>query len=96
MERYCSYLRTLADSLQTITLTRSELLDVLRRVFFRLSIVKSARNIFTFDHFEEAKRTISDLEPGEPSILFQLSSALATQGFQVVDSGVTNNDMQSS
>ncbi len=81
------------DSPQTITLTRSELLDVLRRVFFRLSIVKSARNIFTFDHFEEAKRTISDLEPGEPSILFQLSSALATQGFQVVDSGVTDNDV---
>ena len=81
------------ESPQTISLSRTDLLDVLRRVHFCLSIVKSARNIFAFDHFEEAKRTVSDVEPRDPSNLFQLSSALATQGFQIVESSLTGNDI---
>lgn len=75
---------------QSITLSRPELLDILRSVHLRLSIVKAARNIFTFDHFEEAKRTVSNIDSVDSSILFQISSAFATQGFQVVDSDIAD------
>ena len=72
-----------------IVFDRAELLEVLCALQLRLSVFKSARTLFIFDHFDELKNVMLAGELGEASVLLQVSSALATQGFEVSDTTIT-------
>jgi hypothetical protein len=58
-----------------------------------MAVLRAARTIFLFDHFEEAKAHLPKVEIDASSKLFQLSCAFATQGFRVERVDVNDRDV---
>lgn len=78
---------------QSVVLSRDQLLDLLRIISLRLSILKAARNIFMWDHIDEFRNRFKDIEAGEDTVLFMASSAMASQGFQTVEHVIDDDEV---
>ena len=78
---------------QSVILSRDQLLDLLREISHRLSILKAARNIFMWDHIDEFSSRFEDIEAGEDTVLFTVSSAMASQGFQTIEQVIEDNEV---
>lgn len=78
---------------QSVILSRDQLLDLLRSISFRLSILKAARNIFMWDNVDEFRNRFEDIEAGEDTVLFMASSAMASQGFQTVEHIIKDDEV---
>jgi len=73
----------LSHAQKVVFFEREELLTALVGIQMRMSCLRSARTMFLFDHFDEAKACFPKIEVNAATKLFQLSSSFATQGFRL-------------
>lgn len=70
---------------KTIRLSRSELIAVIERIQRVLGAIRTARAIVVLDDLEQLGGRVQPRELRPEVALFQLATALATQGFEVAD-----------
>jgi hypothetical protein len=74
-----------AHNRRTVVLSRGELLDVLRKAALVFNIVKQARTLFVLDNAERIAPYLPETELRPEHGIVCLASAMATQGFEMVD-----------
>jgi hypothetical protein len=74
-----------AHNRRTIVLSRGEFLGVLRKVVLVFNIVKQARTLFVLDNTERIAPYLPETELRPEHGIVCLASAMATQGFEMVD-----------
>lgn len=78
----CQYGSRLQHS---ISLQRSELLDIARDLVQLFATVRTAQTIFTLDHADILISHCKGFERREKDLLFQFAVGAASQGFEVID-----------
>jgi hypothetical protein len=76
-----------------ITLSRGELLSVALRVHKILAVLGGAHSIFVLDHDEQIRPLVPKIPLRNEHLLFWLSTAVATQGFELAKAEVTDNSL---
>lgn len=74
----------------SVTLTRSELLDVARSLFLLFSTIRTAQTIFALDNVDTLVTHCKGFARKEADSQFQFAVGAASQGFEVVELDVSN------
>jgi len=86
----CAYGR--APKVKQIRLSRDELQEAAQRIFNAFRAVKLARTIFFVDNAEAGRVFVPDVDVPPEAHLLNFASAVATQGFEVVDVKLTDQE----
>ncbi len=74
-----------AHSRRTVILTRAQFLEMLKMAVLVFSIIKEARGLFVLDNLDRIAPYLPDTELRPEQGIVCLASAIATQGFELID-----------
>lgn len=81
-----------AANRKTVMLEVQEVIKVLQRASLLLATFETARAVFSIDHCSEFTDAIPEVELREEARIVQLSTAFSTQGFQLTDVRITEEE----
>ena len=74
--------------MREVKLNHDDLIPLLRQVLLRLSVMKAARALFTWDNVQVIGPKLTDLTEHPESLLIDLAATFLTQGFRISKAGV--------